>query len=332
MRRPTGLTVLALALVLSPAAAQRVPPADNSPYARAIAAGYVAAMMCSGVFTAGRDATEVAADELAGIYPEYQPILRTLTAAKEPAAGRVTVPFDPELPPREAHWTPDAGCLTEPIGWTAPEGSRTFLPAKVAGPDPRPWPQGDAGIRPHPRAALAAAVAAAFDGRSYGAGKTIGLVIVRHGAVAAERYRTAPSPYTGWGPFVSNRTWSVGKSISGTLVGLAAAEGKVDVAKPAPVPEWRAGADDPRQAITLDNLLRMASGLHSGAAGNRTDAIYFGGTAVTEEATAWPLEAKPGTRFRYANDDVLLAVRSLRATLGEQAYTDFPAAALFRPL
>jgi CubicO group peptidase (beta-lactamase class C family) len=61
----------------------------------------------------------------------------------------------------------------------------------------------------------------------------------------------------------------------------------------------------------------MASGLHSDAAGNRTDAVYFGGTSVTENATGWPLEVAPGTRFRYANNDSLLAIRALRARLGD---------------
>ena len=65
----------------------------------------------------------------------------------------------------------------------------------------------------------------------------------------------------------------------------------------------------------------MGPGLHSATNGNRTDAVYFGGTAVTEETVAWPLEVKPGTRFRYANNDILLAIRGLRATLGEDRYT-----------
>ena len=61
----------------------------------------------------------------------------------------------------------------------------------------------------------------------------------------------------------------------------------------------------------------MASGLHSDTAGNRTDAIYFGGTAVTERAVGWPLEVAPRSRFRYANNDTLLAIRALRAELGD---------------
>jgi CubicO group peptidase (beta-lactamase class C family) len=74
----------------------------------------------------------------------------------------------------------------------------------------------------------------------------------------------------------------------------------------------------------------MASGLHSDAAGNRTDATYFGGTSVTENATGWSLEAAPGTRFRYANNDILLAIRGLRAKQGDgQAALAFPYEKLF---
>ena len=320
-----------LALALTPAAAQRVPPADAAPYARAIAAGYKAAMYCAGIFTAGRTPAQVDAEELRGIYPEYDAIVPTLTATVDRQGQTVQVPFDPALPPRTAVWTPGGGCLLEPIGQVPVgvmrigpvAGRRALPPPRSPLPaDPRPWPLGDAGIDPRPAPALAALIAAAFDGHSYGSGHTTGIVVLRSGAVVAERYAD------GWGPFVANRTWSVGKSMSGTLIGLA----HMQPAAPARVPEWDAERLDPRAAITLDNLLRMASGLHSGAAGNRTDAIYFGGTAVTEEAVAWPLEAKPGTRFRYANDDILLAVRAMRATLGEERYDGFPRAALFAPL
>jgi CubicO group peptidase (beta-lactamase class C family) len=71
--------------------------------------------------------------------------------------------------------------------------------------------------------------------------------------------------------------------------------------------------------------MRMASGLHSDFAGNRTDAIYFGGTTVTENVPGQPLEAKPGTHFRYANNDILLAIRGLRAAIdNDEKYHAFP--------
>ena len=111
-------------------------------------------------------------------------------------------------------------------------------------------------------------------------------------------------------------------------IGAAVQQGIIDVNAPAPVPEWQS-AGDPRQAITTDHLLRMASGLYSATAGNRTDATYFGGSTVTEDATPLPLETAPGTRFRYANNDTLLAIRGLKAKLGTERALSFPLTDLF---
>lgn len=295
----------------SGAAAQAVAPAPAAPYARAIAAGYKAAMLCSGIFNAGRTEAQVARDELAGIYPDYQPLIAGLPATVDRRAGRVSVGFDERLPPRVSTFAAGRGCRSEPIGWTPSAAGTPPPPVRAA--DPRRWPLGDAGIAPRLSPALAAAIDGAFAGRFGEKAKTVGVVIVRDGRIVGERYGD------GWGPFVSNRTWSVAKSIAGTLIGLSG----VDPDHPARIAAWQTPGD-PRRAITLDHLMRMASGLRSDHAGNRTDAIYFGGTAVEEQATGWPLEAAPGSRFRYANNDTLLAVRSLREALGEAEYQALP--------
>ncbi len=316
MRRTLALSALlcltAPALAQSP---QSVRADDRANYVRAIAAGYKAAFLCGGIFNAGRTERQVEALELKGIYPEYDQIVPTLSAQVDRRAGTVSVAFDRQLTPRLAVWTAGKGCTLAPIGAPA-AAHRSVAPPPVAGPDPRAWPLGDAGIAPRPSDAMARVVDRAFDG-GYGHGsETLGIVVLRDGRVVAERYRD------GFGPFVANRTWSVAKSITGTLVGLSG----VDVRRPADIPEWRIRhRADPRAAITLDQLLRMASGLHSDTAGNRTDAIYFGGTTVTEQATSWPLSSRPGERFRYANNDIMLAARSLRATLGDARYRALPA-------
>ena len=312
-----------LFLATAPALAQAPQPRpDPTPWQRAVAAGYKAAMLCSGVFNAGRTEAQVEADELRGIYPEYAPIVPTLTATVDRRTATVTVPFAPGLPPRRATWRPGQGCTTAPIGSPAPSKPSSYAsPPRPAPASPAPWPMGDAGIAPRPSPALATAVSRAFDRQSYGKGETVGVVILRDGKVVAERYRE------GFGAFTSNRTWSVAKSIAGTLVGLATRQGRLRPASAALLPEWRA-AGDPRAAITLDNLLRMASGLHSDTAGNRTDALYFGGSAVDQETVQWGLEARPGTRFRYANNDILLSVLAARRTTPDLT----PAASLFAPL
>lgn len=307
-------TLGALAALAAPAAAQ------DGAYARAIAAGYKASILCGAIFNGGRSQAAAEAQELSGIYPEYQDVMSRLPATVDRAAGTVSVPWSDTLPPRQSIWRRGKGCTTLPPGAAPAAGDPAPAPRA---PDPRAWPMGDAGIAPRPTPALAAALDRAFGGGYGAAALTVGALVVKDGQIVAERYAA------GWGPFTGNRTWSVAKSIAGTLIGMAAASGAIDPAAPAPIPEWRS-AGDPRARITTDQLLRMASGLYSDTAGNRTDPVYFGGTAVTERTTGWPLEVAPGTRFRYANNDILLAVRGLRAALGEPAYAAFPARAFAR--
>ncbi len=318
-----AIRLLGMVMALWPTAAPAQQLRAPSAYDRAIAAGYKAAITCSARFIGGRTDAQIAADELRGIYTEYDTIVPTLTAQLLPTAV-VEVSFDAALPPRRSVYHPGTGCTTLPIGAAAPASLPAYrvLPGPASA-DPRPWPLGDAlpKIAPSPLAP----VAVAFEGARYGNAKTTGIVILSGNRLVAERY--AP----GFGPFTAQRTWSVAKSITGTLVGVAVNAGAIDPARPAPIPAWQS-AGDPRRAITLDQLLRMASGLHSDSAGNRTDAVYFGGTTVPEGTFHWPLEATPGTRFRYANNDILLAMYALRVALGEDRYRDFPRTALFDKL
>ncbi|OWK32584.1 6-aminohexanoate-dimer hydrolase [Sphingomonas mucosissima] len=317
--------VVALGLLSSPASAQVIAAERSTAYENALAAGYKAQALCEGVIAAGRTEAQVEALELRGIYSEYQPLLPRLKATVDRKARSVLVSFPGDLPPRRADWAPGLGCVLAPIGGTArlwPAGTwQGQLPAPA---DARPWPLGDGGIAPRSSVALAATIDKAFDRATY-KGETVGVVVLRDGRIVGEKYAS------GFGPFVANRTWSVAKSIAGTLVGIAVQELRIDPQKPAQVPEWRV-AGDPRRSITLDQLLRMSSGLHSDHYGNRTDAIYFGGTTVTEQAAGWPLEVKPGTRFRYANNDIMLAARAVRAAMNnDKRYARWPQR-LFEPL
>ncbi len=305
--------LIAALLLAAPASAQ----VDRPEYVRALAAGYKASFLCSDLFNAGQSEAQVAKDDLKRTYPELEPIMPGLEARIDREAKTVSVAFSDKLPPRIAAWRPHLGCAQLPIGAGA-DSVRLLprLPVSLAVDrnDRLPWPDGDRNASARPRgdsASLARIVAAAFDRRSYGQGsETTAVLVVQDGKIVAERYRDDFDRH------MPQRTWSVAKSLAGTIVGAAVQQGLLDVDAPAPIPEWgRPG--DPRSAITTDNLLRMASGLHSDAAGNRTDATYFGGSSVTENATQWPLETAPGTRFRYANNDILLAIRGLRSKLGD---------------
>ena len=313
-------SVLLCLLVSMAASAQQKPATD---YDRAIAAGYKALTLCSGLFNAGRTEAQLAALELKGIYAEYDAIVPELKATIDKTHKQVAVAFDEKRPPRIAAWRANLGCTQLPLSATA--AAVAALPrfdAAAPALERKPWPLGDkqaTGRVDGDKRAVSRSVEHAFDGKHFGEGsETTGIVVLQRGRIVAEKYRK------GFGAQVSQRTWSVAKSLGGTLIGIAQQQGVLDPAQPAPIAQWQLPGD-PRAAITTDNLLRMASGLHSSTAGNRTDALYFGGATVDQEASAWPLLQAPGSTFRYANNDTVLALRGLRERLGdEQQALAFP--------
>lgn len=312
MKRLISL-VLCLCVPVAALADQKPP----STYDRAIAAGYKALTICSGVFNAGRTPEQLSTLELKGIYPEYDAIVPMLTASVDKPRKIVSVPFDDALAPRIAAWRPNLGCTQLPIGATA-DAVATLPRFDAPRPklDGKPWPLGDrkaTGRLQGNARALARSVSAAFDRKQFGEGnETTAVIVVQHGRIVAEKYRK------GFGPNVAQRTWSVAKSLAGTLIGIAQHEGSIDPARPAAIAQWQMPGD-PRAAITTDNLLRMVSGLHSTAAGNRTDALYFGGATVDQDAAGSPALMPPGSTFRYANNDTVLALRGLRERTGDDA-------------
>ncbi|MBF0666277.1 MAG: serine hydrolase [Brevundimonas sp.] len=312
------LSAALAAAPLSTAAQTPLPPVvSEAPAAvRSMAAGYKALMVCGALKNAEaaggeRTLDSVEANELVGIYPELDPLVRVMPVEIDGAS--FSIAWDDAMPPRMAVYRPGRGCSVLPVGW-----SQHAVDAAVPGPAPAaPFlaspVRGDA-------AALAEAVERAFEG-GYGEGaNSTAVIVLQDGRSVAERYAA------GFGPDTPQRTWSVAKSLAGTIIGAAVRRGEVDVNAPAPIREWsREG--DPRGGITLDNLLRMASGLTSDTAGNRTDALYFGGVGVDEQAPTWPLIAPPGTRYRYANNDTLLAVLGV-----SESFDEHPPAELFARL
>ena len=307
--------ILAAALAALPLSALAQTPAP-SPAVRAMAAGYKALTVCSALKTAeaaggSRTLASVEANELVGIYPELDVLVREMPV--EIGDRQVSVPWDEAMPPRVAVFSPGRGCAIQPVGW-AGESPEMFRPGvRVNEPFIVADPVGNAAL-------LNEAVEGAFEGR-YGEGvNTTAVLVLQAERVVAEEYAE------GFGIDTPQRTWSVGKSLAGTIIGAAVHRGEADVNAPAAIADWsREG--DPRAAITLDQLMRMASGLTSDTAGNRTDALYFGGVGIDEQATTWPLIAPPGTRYRYANNDTLLAVMSIASTYERHSPAD-----LFRRL
>ncbi|RZJ78523.1 MAG: class C beta-lactamase-related serine hydrolase, partial [Brevundimonas sp.] len=244
------LIVAAVAAFALPAIAQSPPPA-TIPLAsvRAMAAGYKALTVCSALKTAEaaggeRTLASVEANELVGVYPEIDAIVREMPVEIYPA--RVSVAWDDVMPARSAVWRESRGCVIMPVGWTGEQ----IAPLPPRRPEDRPIPAGE----PADATALEPVFTRAASGGFGEGSNTTALLVLRDGRLVSEWYAE------GFGPDTPQRTWSVGKSIAGTLIGAAVQRGEADVNAPAAIPDWsREG--DPRAAITLDQLMRMSSGL-----------------------------------------------------------------------
>ena len=283
-----------------------------------VAAGYVALFTCSAHFVMGRKLDDILAEELVDLKSMELPppnidAQRFLVTAQD-HSGRTAV----------AAYRPSLGCSVLPPDWQTGDVAR--LPS-ISLPDTpdladTPFPDGDQ-ARPRPNRAQRDLLESALDGNSFGEGThTVGVIVIKDGNMVAERYRPGFGIHTGY------RTWSTAKSITATLIGIAQRDGLLQVDDPANIPEWQY-FDDPRQAITIRHLLQMSSGLQS--YGANTNAIYFGGQDAISAATGMPLEGEPGAVWKYANNDTLLLLRSLRATLDDDLrYLRYPYDELFR--
>jgi CubicO group peptidase (beta-lactamase class C family) len=298
----------------------------------ALAAGWKALFLCSGTFLAGMPQADIEANDLQGGYPELQPHLAGLATRIDRPARLVEVAFDPALPPRIARYARGRGCALLPVGASA--GQVMKPPELIGGPvlktgDARPWPLGDASatasLPPARRKAVDAIVSEAIAGGRFGNNaRTSAVLVMKDGRIIAERYARGITLHT------PQRTFSVAKSLNAALVGRATRLGVLDPMKPAHIPEWQA-AGDPRAVLSVDQLLRMQSGIWTDGPGNRLDSVYVGGSTVAETAATAPLEAAPGTRWRYSNIDSLLAARALMTDLGEAA-PGFAATQLLWPI
>jgi CubicO group peptidase (beta-lactamase class C family) len=305
-------SLAALTLLLAvPAAAQNQQEALQSRYDRALAAGYKALMLCGAIASAERSGwperseESVLAMELTGIQQPLDAIVPQLPyqIVRWPDGRRpiryVAVDWVDDMPARIAFNRAAGGCSLAPIGMPV-ETLSELAPA------PRP----EAIVNWHMKkpGTVSPVLAAALNG-TYGAKARTTAVAVNWGENGWD-WRFAE----GFTPFTPQRTFSVAKSLAATLVGAAVHRGEAAVKASAGLGESEA---DPRRAITIDQLLRMASGRYSDTPGNRTDPLYYGGATIDEVALDWPLIAAPGSTYRYANNDTLAAIAAIAHTFAE---------------
>lgn len=227
------------------------------------------------------------------------------------AAGAISIEQDAAAHRVRVSWNdtalgaPVIGGAAAPKGWggivtgDAQPAAVTASPIARASASGKLWPLG--GDVPTPPSASPDLVHAVdrFFASSPG---VYGLLVATSDRVLFERYGT------GGAPDRVTPSWSMNKSMTGSLIGRLLHLGWLDnVHAPAPAPAWR----DPcgiHGLITLDDLLRMRSGLAMACRGEDGSTLGFEGAAVYFDATdafaaaqANIVATRPGAVFRYIN-------------------------------
>ncbi|KWH29328.1 serine hydrolase domain-containing protein [Burkholderia stagnalis] len=288
-----------------------------------IATGYAAKALCSGVFVSGRPAASVIdVDIMAGVHP----LLKLVRPSIDPGRHLARATFA-GFAEREAVFRPGLGC-TLALG-----PSTHALPAAVADPDPpapaAPPPVLPAGVDARK---LQDALAHAFDEPDPAhPRRTRAIVVLHRGTVIAERYApgfSADMPLPGW---------SMTKTVTAALVGMLVAQHRLSPDTSALLPEWR-GDGDPRARITLDELLRMTSGLQFNEDYDDplsdVAVMLFTQPDTARFAAAKPLASPPSARWQYSSGTSAILARVMRDAMGgtNADYLAFPRRALFAPL
>ena len=145
-------------------------------------------------------------------------------------------------------------------------------------------------------------------------GRTLALLAVQGGNVVLEQHEPGHDAAS---TFIS---WSMAKSITHALVGMAVGDGFLSVGQDRLLPMW---ADDARSGITLQHLLNMTGGLEW-----NEDYVDSGMSDVIEMlsgrhddlaafASAKPLVHPPGTRYCYSSGTTNIVTRVLSRALGD---------------
>jgi CubicO group peptidase (beta-lactamase class C family) len=296
-------------------------------------AGY-AKIMCSAVFITGLD-PEFAAENVGYFTSPYAERAKVGKPVIDRSAKMVSVTL-PNGVTRAAKHLGDQGCVTLPTGKSSVNFTPVAVKSRLPDASTLPWPMGDAPAKDAPPAELDTAkvkqaVDAAFEPAE---GMTSALLVTWRGRLIGERYGEAITAHT---PLES---WSMGKSVTATLMGILIKQGVYDLWQRAPIPEWQ-GEGDARAKIRVADLLRMSSGLRIKApqdpdydpSGTYPDHVYLytGGVDSFQYAATRPLQWPPGMVGRYHNTDPVLINYLIRLAVekrGEE-YLSFPRRALF---
>lgn len=298
------------------------------------AAGF-AKILCSAVFITGLD-FEFAAENIGYFSAPYEirPYLTDRILDLDNKSVHITLPNGVV---RTAVYVGDQGCICLEEGKDKPAFDPVDIPVSLPDPATQPWPMGDVinNAESPPGVDMDLVNKAIDTAFSNPQAMTAAYVVTYKNQIIGERYRK------GLDRNAPLESWSMGKSLTATLMGILIGQGIYQLDQPAPIPEWQEQQNDPRAEITIADLLHMSSGLRFRApldpdfdrSLGYPDHIYvYTSTKNTFKWTAqrvqqWP----PNTVGRYRNCDPVLVNYLIRLGVEEQGktYLTFPQLELF---
>ncbi|MHC1775655.1 MAG: serine hydrolase domain-containing protein [Lentimicrobium sp.] len=268
--------------------------------------GYAAKNLASAVFVSGRSQADVEALDL------NFSVIRYTSNEVDTIQKKVTSRF---------LWGKSTAIYREGFGCTIVHGSEEISLRKVKFPDiERPaivqdsleWPLGNIIplriISGTDLAKLQEISVNLVEKDAYN-GHAFAFMVVHKGYPIVERYRPEFDQKT---RFLS---WSMAKSFTNALAGIMVKDGKIDINKPADIPEWQ---NDDRKKITINNLLQMQSGLkwnEDYGSGSDVNLMLHRESDFAAFVAGHQLKSAPGTEWYYSSGSTNLVSGLIRKAI-----------------
>jgi len=282
-----------------------------------VAAGYSAKIICSNVFIAKRDASQVLKVD---VQAPGHPILGLISKKVDDSAGTVTARLLGAFGGGVAIARDGLGCASVPDGDIAAAALPAVAP--LAPPAAGLWPQGN-DVQPSQDPAIAAIL---DDAAMAGPGMRA-IVVVKNGRIVGERYGegfSADTPLLGW---------SMTKTVTASIIGTVVGEGKLSLDQRGLFAAWKG---DGRNAIKVSDLMSMSSGLEFNEDyGDVTDVtrMLYLEPDMAAFAASKPLVHDVGKMFSYSSGTTVMLSRIWQDVVGDKAAAlAWPRQKLFGPL
>jgi CubicO group peptidase (beta-lactamase class C family) len=279
-----------------------------------IATSYAAKTMCSGVFVSGRTPEAVQADLYAVSFVGTQVDRENLRVTSSLyGLARATAIFRFGLGCTLVNGSSEAELRAQPSPPTSSAKAEDFaVMAKTA--------------------KLEALLAETFnptqsEQNPLPSNKPRAVVVLQDGKLIAEKYAsgfTAQTPLLGW---------SMTKSVTNAMIGMMVLDKKLEIKKPASVDEWK---NDARAKITIDQLLRMSSGLafvEDYASPSDATNMLFRSKGAGAFAIGGKVEAEPDAVWSYSSGTTNILQEIMRRQFTSPTdYLAYPHTRLFQKL